>query len=145
MSSFSVIAGCCFAITACTTHDDTRGGDASDEGMPLSAITAFGHDNYPSQAECDAAKMRGDIPPQATCQNQLLFCPSGAMHEYTGDVVSTGMYTTLDGTFAIDIDGSHVTGMLATDGTLSTVPDGQTYATVWKPIDAALVTIISCN
>jgi len=133
-------------VTACATNHDDPIVDPDLSWDVLSASVAFGVDNYPTPADCEAAKTAGQIPPMATCQNQLLLCTNGEAHEYTGDVVSTGDYLAKESAFKINFAfGYNLEGTLAADGTLHTIPIGQTYETVWKPIAVSDVTVVGCN
>ena len=83
--------------------------------------------------ECEDAQARGDYPPLAACQDQLILCPDGrAASLIGGDVIDRPSYR-LDGdlltlTWSAEIE---LTGTLAADGTLTTT-DGPTR--VWQPV-----------
>ncbi len=143
LSAFVAVA----SVTGCATDDHSKPFESDfEEGNTFGQPTAWGLDLYPSQADCDAAKMRGDIPPMATCRNEILFCPDGKVSEYIGDVVSNGTYAVfdlrVDMLFTFDYK---LVGTLKDDGTLITRNFDSSLGTVWQRIDASTVKEAVCR
>jgi hypothetical protein len=135
------------SFTGCATddHSDKPFETEFDEGETFGQPTAWGQDLYPSQADCDAAKERGDIPPMATCRNEILFCPDGKVSEYIGDVVSTGTYAIFDKRVDMLLPFDYrLVGTLHDDGTLITRQFDSSFGTVWQRIEASTVKEAVC-